>query len=238
MICVPGGENMFQPDSYLSSLLALLKETFGERLVYMGLQGSYLRGEATETSDIDIMAVIDAMTVADLDTYRRAISSLPDAQRSCGFICGKEELLHWNPLEICHLLHSTKDHYGILAELVPAYTRQDVIAYVKLSLGNLYHEICHRYVHADPETNAAALPGTCKQVFFILQNLHFLETGCFIAAKKELLAALSGKDKLVLQTSVSLGSGSSFHFEEAFALLYSWCREALVRASSLAGASL
>ena len=229
---------MFQPDSYISALLTLLKEAFSERLVYVGLQGSYLRDEATESSDIDIMVVVDAMTVADLDAYRQAVTSLPDAQKSCGFICGKNELLHWNPLEICHLLHNTKDYYGVLTDLVPTYTRHDVIAFVKLSLGNLYHEICHRYIHADPEMNVAALPGTYKQVFFILQNLHFLETGSFIGTKKELLAVLSEKDKLVLEISISLGSGIPFDFEEAFALLYTWCQEALIRASSIAGASL
>lgn len=229
---------MFQPDSYISALLTLLKDTFSERLVYVGLQGSYLRGEATENSDIDIMVVVDAMTVADLDAYRRAVMSLPDANKSCGFICGKDELQHWNPLEICHLLHSTKDYYGVLADLVPAHTRHDVVAFVKLRLGNLYHEICHRYVHADPERNVAALPGTYKQVFFILQNLHFLETGSFIGTKQELLAALAGKDKLILENAVSLGSGRPFDFEEAFALLYSWCQEVLARTSSIAGASL
>lgn len=229
---------MFQPDSYISALLALLKKAFRERLLYVGLQGSYLRGEATEHSDIDIMAVIEAMTVADLDAYRQAIASLPDAQKSCGFICGKEELLHWNPLEICHLLHSTKDYYGMLADLVPTYTRHDVTAFVQLSLGNLYHEICHRYIHAPAEQNIAALPGTYKQVFFILQNLHFLETGSFIGTKKELLAVLSGQDRQVLEASVALGSGRSFAFEEAFALLYSWCREALIRTSSITGTSL
>lgn len=229
---------MFQPDSYISALLTLLKLAFSERLLYVGLQGSYLRGESTESSDIDIMVVVDAMTVADLDAYRQAIMSLPDANQSCGFICGNDELQHWNPLEICHLLHSTKDYHGVLADLVPAYTRHDVVAFVKLSLGNLYHEICHRYVHADPEMNAAALPRTYKQVFFILQNLHFLETGSFIGTKRELLSALSGKDKLVLETSVSLASGMSFDLEEAFALLYSWCQEALVRTSSIAEASL
>ena len=229
---------MFQPDSYISALLTLLKKVFRERLLYVGLQGSYLRGEATEHSDIDIMVVIEAMTVADLDAYRQAIASLPDAQKSCGFICGKDELLHWNPLEICHLLHSTKDYYGMLADLVPTYTRHDVTAFVQLSLGNLYHEICHRYIHAPAEQNIAALPGTYKQVFFILQNLHFLETGSFIGTKKELLAVLSGQDRQVLEASVALGSGSSFAFEEAFALLYSWCREALVRTSSIAGVSL
>lgn len=229
---------MFQPDSYLSALLTLLKEAYSERLVYIGLQGSYLRGEATENSDIDIMVVVDTMTVADLNAYRQAVMSLPDTNKSCGFICGKDELMHWNPLEICHLLHSTKDYHGVLADLVPAYTRRDVIAFVKLSLGNLYHEICHRYIHAAPETNAMALPETFKQVFFILQNLHFLETGNFVGTKQELLTVLSKNDKRVLETSLSLGSGMSFDFEETFALLYSWCQEALVRTSSIAGASL
>jgi predicted nucleotidyltransferase len=229
---------MFQPDQYIAGLTARLQSAWHSRLMYVGLQGSYLRGEATENSDIDIMVVIDVMTVADLDAYRRAIASLPDVQKSCGFICGKEELLHWNPLEICHLLHSTKDYYGVLAALVPTYARDDVIAYVKLSLGNLYHEICHRYIHADPETNAAALPGTYKQVFFILQNLHYLETGSFLGTRLELLAALSGKDKLVLETSMALFSTGSYDYDVAFTLLHTWCQEALVRTSSIAGASL
>ena len=229
---------MFQPDTYLSSLITLLKEAFQKRLLYVGLQGSYLRGEATENSDIDVMVVIDQMTVADLTAYRNAISELPDVDKSCGFICGAEELQHWNPLEICHLLNTTRDCYGVLAELVPAYSAHDVVAFVKTSLGNLYHEICHRYIHAPAEQNAAALPGTYKQVFFILQNLHYLETGSFIATRRELLASLTGHDRLVLETAIAFAAGKPFDFDEAFALLYSWCRKALVRTSSIAGASL
>ena len=229
---------MFQPDQYISSLLECLKPMLGDRLCYVGLQGSYLRGEASESSDIDIMVVVDAMTVSDLEAYRQAVMLLPDADRSCGFICGKDELLHWNPLEICHLLHSTKDYHGVLADLVPTYTRHDVTAFVKLSLGNLYHEICHRYIHATREESIAALPGTCKQVFFILQNLHYLETGSFKGTRRELLAALTNRDKQVLAASMALGSGMPFDFEEAFALLYTWCQEALARTSSIAGASL
>lgn len=132
---------MFQPNAYISSLIVLLKEAFQDRLLYVGLQGSYLRGEATEHSDIDVMVVIDQMTVADLNVYRNANASLPEVNKSCGFICGAEELRHWNPLEICHLLNTTKDYCGMLADLVPSYTEHDVIAFVKMSLGNLYHEI-------------------------------------------------------------------------------------------------
>ncbi|MBQ6715695.1 MAG: nucleotidyltransferase domain-containing protein, partial [Clostridia bacterium] len=49
---------MFIAEKYVLSLLSLLKKDFGERLLYVGLQGSYLRGEENEDSDIDIMVVI------------------------------------------------------------------------------------------------------------------------------------------------------------------------------------
>jgi len=60
---------MFGLERYLNDLLALIKEKFDKRLLYVGLQGSYLRNEADEYSDIDIMVIIDEMTVHDLDDY-------------------------------------------------------------------------------------------------------------------------------------------------------------------------
>ena len=219
---------MFHPDTYIASLTALLQTAFADRLCYIGLQGSYLRGEATESSDIDIMVVIRDMTVADLDAYRKAIASLGDFDKSCGFICGLEELRHWNPLEICHLLHTTKDYLGTLTDIVPAYTETDVRAYVQLSLGNLYHELCHRYIHAPREESIAALPLTYKAVFFILQNLHYLRTGCFIDTKKELLTALFGQDKQVLETATALSQGETFDFDAAFSLLLTWCKDTMI----------
>jgi len=222
--------SMFNPEQYISALTAKLKERFDSRLVYVGLQGSYLRGEAAEDSDIDIMVVIKDITAADLSAYREAIASLEHCEKSCGFICGMKELHNWNPLEICHILHTTKDYFGELRELVPAYTEHDVRSFVKLSLGNLYHEICHRFVHSTRDRNEAALPYTYKGVFFILQNLHYLESGSFIATKKELLEVLCGKDRLVLETSIALGRGEPYDFDQAFGLLLSWCGEALARA--------
>ena len=50
---------MIRIEEYIDGLTDILADAFGERLVYIGLQGSYLRNEATENSDIDIMAVID-----------------------------------------------------------------------------------------------------------------------------------------------------------------------------------
>jgi len=214
-------------EDYISQLIGLLKEQLGSRLLYIGLQGSYLRGEATENSDIDIMAVIDEMSAADLAAYRSAIESMAHFDKSCGFICSRKDLAHWNPLEICHLLHSTKDYFGVLAELVPAYTEQDLCNFIKFSLNNLYHEICHRYIHGSAEKNRSHLPGTYKGVFFILQDLHYLRTGCFAATKAELLPLLQGKDHAVLARALELNSAETYDFDESFDLLFTWCQETL-----------
>lgn len=216
-------------DEYINKLIDLLKDAFGERLVYIGLQGSYLRHEETENSDIDIMAVIDNLSVEDLKAYRAAIASIGHFDKSCGFICGKADLQHWNPLEICHLLHATKDYYGELKKLVPAYTMEDERSYVKLSLNNLYHEICHRYIHADREYNIAKLPTTCKSVFYIMQHLHYVSSGRFIPTKRELLACLQGEDKAVLALSLSLQKDGGYDFDKAFSVLFHWCQNALLR---------
>ena len=167
---------MVNIENYITRLLDLLHAEFAHRLVYVGLQGSYLRGEATQSSDIDIMVVIEGLTTSDLTAYRGILERLGDFDKSCGFICSREDLANWNPLEICNLLYSTKDYFGVVRELVPAYTREDIRNFVKMSLNNLYHEICHRYIHQDTQKNEAALPFTYKGAFFILQNLHYLRT--------------------------------------------------------------
>ena len=146
----------------------------------------------------------------------------------CGFLCGRAELVHWNPLEICHLVHTTTDYYGTLEEFLPAYGRVDVENYVKLSLGNLFHQLCHHYVHEDQETNAATLPQTYKGVFFLLQNMHYLDTGDFLPTKKALLAALKDpEDRLVLEQAMALTQGADASFPAAFARLFSWCQRKL-----------
>lgn len=218
---------MFNIEKYINDLISACKDEFVDRLLYVGLQGSYLRGEATESSDIDIMAVIDELSVADLDSYRNILKRIGYFDKSCGFICGKNDLLNWNPLEICHLLHTTKDYYGTLAELVPTYAREDERNYVKLSLNNIYHELCHKYVHSDRETNITTLPMTCKSVFFIMQNVHYLESGEFVLTKNELLKKLHGENKKILDMTMALQTSKDYDFDKVFAALFEWCRKTL-----------
>lgn len=218
---------MLDAKMYLNELVEALKKTFGDRLVYVGLQGSYLRGEATDSSDIDPMVVIDGLSVSDLKTYRAIVETLPEPDKSCGFLCGREELSCWNPLEISHLLHTTRDLYGVLTALVPLYNERDMRSFIQLSIGNLYHELCHRYVHASAEDNRSKLPFTCKGVFFILQNLYHLRTGIFCNTKQELLLQLSGDDLAVLQLSLQRAPKNAEDVDAAIALLLGWCRQTL-----------
>ena len=222
---------MFDLDRYLNSLILSCREAFGERLLYVGLQGSYLRGEAHENSDIDVMVILDRLSVQDTDRYREVLKRIGFYERSCGFICGRDELLRWTPLEVCQLCHTTKDLYGTLADYLPSATWEDEINYVKLSLGNLYHELCHRYIHADRKRNVAAFRGSCKGVFFLMQNLHYLESGRFILTKKELKEAVSEEDRRVLELA-ELPDG--FDFDQAFSALFAWCQTAFLRTERLA----
>lgn len=218
---------MVDINDYISKLTEKLQEIFGKRLVYLGLQGSYLRGEATDSSDIDIMAVIDGLSLDDLKLYKQAIIEIGDYDKSCGFICGKEELASWNPLESCQLIHTTKDIIGRLSELVPNYTRLDEINYIKLSAGNLYHELCHRFIHTDIENSIRKLPQMVKSVFFIMQNLHYIESGSFCATKNELLSELEGEDKKLFETLLNISNSSDYDFDSVFEALLGFCRRAM-----------
>ena len=223
---------MFDLDDFLRALILGCQSAFGDRLKYVGLQGSYLRGEAHESSDIDVMVILDRFSVGDMDCYRDILKGIGFYERSCGFICGRAEMGRWNPLEVCQLRHTTKDLYGELADYLPPASREDEVNYVRLSLGNLYHELCHRYIHRDRERNVAAFRGACKGVFFLLQNLHYLESGRFLLSKRELWEAVSAEDRRVLDLA---DLPEEFDFDEAFSALFAWCQAAFARADRLGG---
>ena len=223
---------MFVPDKYLTDLILNCRSAFGERLLYVGLQGSWLRGEAHENSDIDVMVILDRFSVRDMDTYRGILKEIGSYEKSCGFICGKDEMKRWNPLEVCQLRHTTKDLVGVLSDYLPPATREDEINYVNLSLGNLYHELCHRYIHEDREKNAAKLRSTCKGMFFLIQNMHFLESSHFILTKTGLKEAVSSEDRRVLELEEL---PDVYDFDQAFSSLFAWCQSAFARIEHLGG---
>ena len=221
---------MFDLNDYLEALILECKAAFGKRLLYMGLQGSYMRGEANENSDVDIMIVLDDFSVEDMDAYRDILALIGYQEKSCGFICGKDEMTRWNPLEVCQLLHTTQDLVGALADCLPAATREDEINYVKVSLGILYHEICHRYIHDGRAKSKEKLRGTCKGLFFLIQNMHYLESGRFVITRKELNQCVCMEDRKMLDMAER---PEAFDFGRAFAAVFRWCQQAFLRMDAM-----
>ena len=104
--------------SWINQFLQVLDETFGERVWFAGLQGSYGRGEATETSDIDVVVILDDVSAVDLQTYRAMLDTLPNRELICGFLSGKQELLNWEPSDLFQFYYDTKPLKGSLDELL------------------------------------------------------------------------------------------------------------------------
>ena len=217
---------MFDLNKYLQDLISECKSAFGCRLLYVGLQGSYMRGEETEKSDLDVMVILEDFSVEDMDVYRGILEKIGYFEKSCGFICGRDEITRWNPPEVCQLYHTTKDLYGTLSDYLPDAKAEDEINYVKFSLGSLYHELCHRYIHKNREKNIAAFRRTCKNLFFLIQNLHFLESGMFVVKKRDLKEQVSAEDLAVLEISEL---PDDFDFDTAFRTVFHWCRGAFIR---------
>ena len=97
----------FDIEVYMQKIKQELLNTFGDELVYLGLQGSFRRGEARESSDIDVMVILEEFTVERMAEYREILKRVGNFNKSCGFICGRKEMKNWNRFEICQLLHET-----------------------------------------------------------------------------------------------------------------------------------
>ena len=213
---------------YIEDMIADLRSSFGARLLYVGLQGSYLRGEAHDGSDLDLMVIIDALTKDDLDLYRACLENRGDEIPSCGFLCGRKELSAWNPMEILHVLHSTKDLLGTLAPLLPAVTMEDHRHFVQLSAGNLYHALCHRYVHGGEEGRAVSIGSHEKELYFLLSDLHYLRTGDFPPTRNALYEVLSPCDRAVWDAvKEARDDPDGCDYDAAFARVFAWCQAVL-----------
>ena len=79
---------MVEITAWMHTFLQTLDQTFGARVWFVGLQGSYGRGEATETSDIDAVVILDELSAADIQTYHVMLDTLPNRELICGFLSG------------------------------------------------------------------------------------------------------------------------------------------------------
>lgn len=175
-------------DEWLNLAIEKLKKTFSENLIFVGLQGSYNRGEATSNSDIDLVVILDEMSFEDLKEYRKIINEMPDKELACGFISGKDELQNWSKADLFQFFYDTKPLAGNLEDIIQPPAIEDIKKSIKTSSETLYHAAVHSFVHS---TNYKEdLKNLYKMTFFILQAKYFIETNCYIKTKKELVECL------------------------------------------------
>ncbi len=206
---------MFNLDSWLDEYVSAVDEAFGTRIVFIGLQGSYARGEAHEGSDIDVVLLLDELHIEDLKVYRNAIASLPERDKICGFLSGIAELTSWDRADLFQFYHDTKAIYGDLDFLAPLLTPHAVKRAAQTAACNVYHAFVHNFVH---EQSEEVLRGLCKAAVFALQAKHYLENGAYISRKKDLLAKLSGTDYEVLQFALL----RQYNLQKTTQLLLEW----------------
>ncbi|MDL2210393.1 nucleotidyltransferase domain-containing protein [Desulfovibrio sp. OttesenSCG-928-O18] len=190
---------MVDSDAWMHEAVHRLQARFGSRLLFVGLQGSYRRGEAREDSDIDILTILDTLDVADLAAYREVLRSLPEGEKACGFTCGREELLAWPPFELFQFAQDTDAWYGDLASLLPPVTRQDTLAGARAAVSGLHHYTAYLYISGNEATRADELKGVYKSFFFAMQLVLYLRSGEYIRTKRELLPMLSGDEAELLR---------------------------------------
>lgn len=219
---------MIDPKTWMPEILSRLDRAFADRLLYVGLQGSYRRGEAGETSDIDLVVVLDRLSQDDLDAYRAEVRAMPEGDKACGFICGRAELARWPCHELFQLKMDTDNHRGVLADFLPPPSRRDIREGARIGASGLYHLLAHSYLHAEPAERSAMLAGAFKGVFFVVQIVHYLRSGVYCTRKSQLHDCLSGEEKDIIAASLDLSSWLAGRSEsEAYALLLGWCGSVL-----------
>ena len=80
----------------------------------MGLQGSRARKEANENSDIDIVVILDNLSINDLKTYKEIIYSLEHNNLFWGFISGMQEIKNWEKSDLFQFYFDTLPIYKSL----------------------------------------------------------------------------------------------------------------------------
>ena len=164
-------------ESFKENLLTL----FGDNLLFLGLQGSYGRGEAKETSDIDPVIILQQCGKDEILRYRSYIDTLPERDILCGFVSSIDELRAWE---------------SALAELCPPITGDDIRRAVQQGACAIYHASSHNILHA---RNWSILPELYKSARFTIRMKHYLQTGVYVSAFIELTAVADEEERTILE---------------------------------------
>lgn len=213
---------MIEITTWTNNFLRVLDENFGERVWFVGLQGSYGRGEATETSDIDMVVILDELSAADIGTYHAMLDTLPHRDLICGFLSGKKELLKWESSDLFQFYYDTKPIKGSLDEVLSLIDMEAVNRAIKIGVCNIYHGCVHNMLYDKSEE---ILTGLYKGASFVVQAICFMQTGKYISKQKELLPIISTDERVIMNTFISIKNGGQIEFDKMSEILFNWSKK-------------
>lgn len=216
---------MIDISTWMDKFLQTLTQNFGNRIWFVGLQGSYSRGEATETSDIDIVVILDEVSVMDIQTYNAMLDTLSHREQICGFLSGKKEILHWEPSDLFQFYNDTKPIKGSLDELLLLIDDTAVSRAIKIGVCNIYHGCVHNMLY---EKNEEILRGLYKSASFVVQAICFKQTGKYIRQQKDLLKIVEPDEQEIVYTFLELKNGKVIDFQKMSETLFEWSKKWII----------
>jgi predicted nucleotidyltransferase len=214
--------NVIDISVWMQQFLRALQDTFADRVWFVGLQGSYGRGEATNHSDIDVVLILDVLSAEDLRAYEAMLDTLPHRERICGFVSGKAELLSWEPSDLFQFYYDTKPIKGTLDELLPLLDSAAVDRAIRIGACNLYHGCVHNMLH---EKSDDVLKGLYKSASFMVQAIVYRLTGRYVRQQKDLLTVALPEEREIIETFLHLKNGGSVDFDAMSQTLFAWARQ-------------
>ena len=212
---------MIDLSAWNTLFLQTLEKTFGERVWFVGLQGSYGRGEATETSDLDMVVILDELHPADIRTYQNMLDTLPHRELLCGFLSGKAELLNWEPADLFQFYHDTTPIKGTLDAVLPLLDGEAVARAIKVGTCNIYHGCVHNMIY---EKSEDILRGLYKAASFVVQAICCRQTGTYRRRQRDLLEIAEPNERAIVETFIHLKNGGTVNFDDMSATLFNWSK--------------
>lgn len=211
--------------AWMDGFLKAINENFENRVWFVGLQGSYGRGEATETSDIDVVVILDGLCASDIQKYNSMLDALPHRELICGFLSGKDELLNWEPSDLFQFYYDTTPIKGSLDELLTVIDEAAVVRAIKIGACNIYHGCVHNMLH---EKSDEILCGLYKSASFVVQAIAFSQTGKYIRFQKDLVGVVSADERKIVDTFLKLKNGDATKFSAMSEVLFAWAKKWIV----------
>ena len=220
---------MIDITAWMQGFLRALNETFQDRVWFVGLQGSYGRGEATEKSDIDMVVILDELSPSDIKAYHGMLDTLPHRDLICGFLSGKNEILHWEPSDLFQFCHDTAPIKGSLDEVLAVVDGGAVKRAIKIGACNIYHGCVHNMLY---EKSEDVLKGLYKSASFVVQAIAFLQTGKYIKHQKDLLSVVSSDERTIVTTFMNLKNGGAVDFHLMSDALFAWAKKWVIESGA------